>query len=97
MTAMTTFHCYPSRIPTSTFGQWDVGATGRIPKRSSTNVALSVASVMSSISRRVASAPPWSTPSTINIIYLECKLLDITTNGFDFIRMLVLISFLDNI
>jgi hypothetical protein len=59
----TTFRCCPSRIPTSAFGKRDVGATGRIPKRSST-AALSVAFVMSSTSGRVASAaPPWSTPS----------------------------------
>jgi hypothetical protein len=45
---------------------WEVvlGATSRIPKRSSTTVAPSVASVMSSTSGRVNSAPPWSTPST---------------------------------
>jgi hypothetical protein len=36
---------------------------GRIPKRSSTTAAPSVASVMSSTSGRVNSAPPWSTPS----------------------------------
>jgi hypothetical protein len=45
---------------------WEVGcsATGRIPKRSSTTAAPSVASVMSSTSGRVASAAPlWSTPS----------------------------------
>jgi hypothetical protein len=58
-----TFHCCPSRIPTSAFGQRDVGATGRIPKRSSTVAAPSVASVMSSTSGRVTSAPPWSMPS----------------------------------
>jgi hypothetical protein len=57
------FCCCPSRIPTSAFGKWYVGATGRMPKRSSTTVAPSVASVMSSTSRRVNSAPPWSTPS----------------------------------
>jgi hypothetical protein len=59
----TTFCCCPSRIPTSSFGQRDVGATGRIPKRSSTTAVPSVASVMSSISRRIASAPLWSTQS----------------------------------
>jgi hypothetical protein len=58
-----TFHCCPSRIPTSAFGKRDVGAMGRIQKRSSTTAAPSVASVMSSTSRRVASASPWSTPS----------------------------------
>jgi hypothetical protein len=64
MTVMTTtFHCYLSRIPTSVFGQWDVGATGQIPKRSSSTPVPIVASIMSSTSRRVASAPPWSTPS----------------------------------
>jgi hypothetical protein len=58
MTATTMrFCCYPSRIPTSALGQRDVGATGRIPKRSSTTAAPSVASVMSSTSGRVASAP----------------------------------------
>jgi hypothetical protein len=55
--------CCPSRMPTSAFGKRDVGATGRIPKRSSTTAALSVASVMSSTFGRVNSAPPWSTPS----------------------------------
>jgi hypothetical protein len=54
----TTFHCCPSRIPTFPFGKRDVGATGRIPKRSSTTAAPSVAPVMSSTSGRVASAPP---------------------------------------
>jgi hypothetical protein len=59
MTAtMMTFRYCPSRIPTSAFGKRDVGAMGRIPKRSSTIVALSVASVMSLTSGRVASAPP---------------------------------------
>jgi hypothetical protein len=53
----------PSRIPTSAFGQRDVGTTGRIQKRSSTTAAPGVASVMSSTSGRVASATPWSTPS----------------------------------
>jgi hypothetical protein len=34
----------------------------------------------------------------MNIIYLECKLLDITKRGFDFIRMSVFNQFLiDNI
>jgi hypothetical protein len=65
MTATTTtFHYCPSRIPTSAFGKRDVGATGQIPKRSSTTAAPSVASVMSSTSGHVASAPPWSAPST---------------------------------
>jgi hypothetical protein len=63
MAMTTTFHCCPSRIPTSAFGQWDVGSTGRIPKRSSTTVALSVAYVMSSTLGHVTSAPSWSTPS----------------------------------
>jgi hypothetical protein len=64
MTATTTtFRCCPSRIPTSAFGKRDVGATGRIQKRSSTTVAPSVASVMSSTSGRVNSTSPWSTPS----------------------------------
>jgi hypothetical protein len=62
-TTTTTFCCCPSRIPTSTFGKRDVGATSRIPKRSSTTTMPSVASVMSSTSRRVNSSPPWSTPS----------------------------------
>jgi hypothetical protein len=62
-TMTTTFCCYPSRIPTSAFGKRDVGATGRIPKRSSTTAAPSVASVMSSTSGRVNSASPWSTLS----------------------------------
>jgi hypothetical protein len=62
-TTMIPFRCFPSRIPTSAFEKWDVGAKGRIPKRLSTTVALSVASVMSSTSGRVASAPPWGTPS----------------------------------
>jgi hypothetical protein len=62
-TAMMTFHCCLSRIPTFAFGQRDVGAAGRIPKRSSTTAASSVTSVVSSTSGRVASAPPWSTPS----------------------------------
>jgi hypothetical protein len=62
-TTMTTFRCCPSRIPTSAFGKRDIGATGRIPKRSSTTAAPSVASIMSSTSGRVNSAPPWSTPS----------------------------------
>jgi hypothetical protein len=53
----------PSKIPTSAFGQQDVGATGRIPKRPSTTTTPSVASVMSSSSECVASAPLWSTPS----------------------------------
>jgi hypothetical protein len=53
----------PVQNPTSAFGKWDVGATGRIPKRSSTTAAPSVAYVMSSTSGRVASAPLWSTPS----------------------------------
>jgi hypothetical protein len=53
----------PVRIPTSAFGKRDVGATGRIPKQSSTTAAPIVASVMSSIFGRVNSAPPWSTPS----------------------------------
>jgi hypothetical protein len=43
--------------------QRDVGATGRIPKRSSTTAAPSVAFVMSSTCRCAASALPWSTPS----------------------------------
>jgi hypothetical protein len=55
--------CCPSRIPTSAFGQWDVGATGQIPKRLSTTAAPSVAYFMTSTSGRVASAPQWSTPS----------------------------------
>jgi hypothetical protein len=64
MTVTTTTFCWcPSRIPTSAFGQWDVGTTGRIPKRLSTTAAPSVASLMSSTSGRVASAPLWSTPS----------------------------------
>jgi hypothetical protein len=65
MTATTkiTFRCCPSRIPTSASEKRDVGATGWIPKRSSTTVVPSVTSVMSSTSGRVASAPPWSTPS----------------------------------
>jgi hypothetical protein len=63
MTAATTFCCCPSRIPTSAFGKRDVGAMGRIPKRSSTTAAPSVGSVMSSTSGRVASALLWSTPS----------------------------------
>jgi hypothetical protein len=59
----TTFRCCP-RNPTSTFGKRDVGATGQIPKRSSTTAAPSVASVMSSTSGYLASAaPPWSTSS----------------------------------
>jgi hypothetical protein len=53
----------PIQNPTSAFGQRDVGATGRIPKRSSTTAAPSVAFVMSSTSGRVTSAPLWSTPS----------------------------------
>jgi hypothetical protein len=57
------FRCCPSRIPTSAFGKRDVGATGQIPKRSSTTAAPSVASVMSSTSGRINSAPPWSMPS----------------------------------
>jgi hypothetical protein len=63
MAMTTTFRFCPSRIPTSAFGQRDVGTTGRIPKRSSTTAAPSVASVMSLTSGRVASAPPWSMPS----------------------------------
>jgi hypothetical protein len=64
MTAMTTtFHYCPSRIPTSAFRKRDVSATSRIPKRSSTTAVPSVASIMSSTSGRVNSAPPWSTPS----------------------------------
>jgi hypothetical protein len=55
--------CCPSRIPTPAFAKRDVGATGRIPKRSSTTAAPSVTSVMSSTSGRVNSAPSWSTPS----------------------------------
>jgi hypothetical protein len=36
--------------------------------------------------------------ASMNIIYLECKLLDITKRRFDFIRMLVINQFLiDNI
>jgi hypothetical protein len=31
--------------------------------------------------------------ASMNIIYFECKLLDITKRGFDFIEMFVLISF----
>jgi hypothetical protein len=44
---------------------WEEGCRryGQIPKRSSTTVVPRVASVMSSTSGRVASAPPWSTPS----------------------------------
>jgi hypothetical protein len=57
-------HCCSSRIHTSAFGKQDIGATGRIPKRSSTTAVPSVASVMSSTSERIASASPWSTPST---------------------------------
>jgi hypothetical protein len=53
----------PVQNPTSAFWKRDVGAMGWIPKRSSTTAASSVASVMSSTSGRVASAPPWSTPS----------------------------------
>jgi hypothetical protein len=53
----------PVQNPTSAFGQQDVGAMGRIPKRPSTTIVPSVAAVMSSTSGRVASAPPWSTPS----------------------------------
>jgi hypothetical protein len=60
---MTTFRCCPSGIPTSAFGKRDVGAIGRIPKRSSTTAAPSVASIMSSTSARINSSPPWSTPS----------------------------------
>jgi hypothetical protein len=64
MTATTTtFGCCPFRIPTSAFGQRDVSATDWIPKRSSTTAEPSVASVMSSTSGRIASAPPWSTSS----------------------------------
>jgi hypothetical protein len=37
MVTTTTFCCCPSRIPTSAFGKRDVGATGRIPKRSHTH------------------------------------------------------------
>jgi hypothetical protein len=48
----------PIQNPTSAFGKRDVGATSRIPKRSSTTAALSVTSVMSSTSGRVNSAPP---------------------------------------
>jgi hypothetical protein len=55
MTTMMTLRCCPSRIPACAFGQRDVGATGRIPKRSSTTVVSSVASVMSSTSGHVAS------------------------------------------
>jgi hypothetical protein len=40
---------------TSAFGERDIGATGRIPKRSSTTVVMSVASAMSSTSGRVTS------------------------------------------
>jgi hypothetical protein len=64
VTVTTTFHCYPSRIHLSAFGQRDVGATGWRPQRSSTTAAPSVASVMSSTSRRVTSASSWSTPLT---------------------------------
>jgi hypothetical protein len=46
-----------------TFGQRDVGATTRIPKRSTTTAAPCVASIMCSTTGRVASAPPWSKPS----------------------------------
>jgi hypothetical protein len=54
----------PVQNPTSAFRKRDVGATGRIPKRSSTTAAPSVASVMSLTSGRLASAaPPWSTSS----------------------------------
>jgi hypothetical protein len=63
MAMMTTFRCYPSRIPTSAFGKHDVGSMGRIQKRSSTTAAPSVASVMSLTSGRVNSSPPWSTLS----------------------------------
>jgi hypothetical protein len=65
MTATTTtFRCCPSsRIPTSAFGKRDVGAMGRIPKRSSTTAMPSVASVMSSTSEHVNLSPSWSTPS----------------------------------
>jgi hypothetical protein len=44
---------------------WAMGCWhyGRIPKRTSTTAASSVTSVMSLTSRRVASAPLWSTPS----------------------------------
>jgi hypothetical protein len=34
MATMTTFCCYPYKIPTFAFEKRDVGATGRIPKRS---------------------------------------------------------------
>jgi hypothetical protein len=46
---------------------WEAGCMcyGRIPKRSSTTAAPSVASVRSSTSGRVNSAPPWSTPSAV--------------------------------
>jgi hypothetical protein len=63
VTTTATFHCYPSRIPMSAFGQWDVGATGRRPHRSSTTAASSVTFVMSWTSGRVTSVSPWSKPS----------------------------------
>jgi hypothetical protein len=42
MTATTTLHYCRSIIPITAFGQRDVGATGRIPERSSTTAAPSV-------------------------------------------------------
>jgi hypothetical protein len=60
---------------------------------------------MSSTSGRVNSAPPWQDEHrdvgasiNMNIIHLECKLLDITKRGFDFIEMSFFNQFLiDNI
>jgi hypothetical protein len=72
-----TFRCCPSRIPTSAFGQRDVGATGRIPKRSYTTAAPSVASVMSFNSdghiMSLGIASQWFICSPPNLLYIHIK------------------------
>jgi hypothetical protein len=81
-TATTTFLCCPTRIPTSAFEKRDVGATSRIPKRSSTTAA------RSGVRRQQDEHQDVGASINMNIIYLECKLLDIPKREFDFIGML---------